>query len=61
MNTDNNETVLLDWKCSNCGHTIEAAVPPEACPSCGKTCEFLNVSCYTPDCGGPGNTDGRLG
>jgi rubredoxin len=27
--------------------------PPETCPSCKKKCEFVDVSCYTPDCGGP--------
>jgi hypothetical protein len=23
-------------------------------------CEFKNVTCYTPECGGPGNIDPRL-
>ncbi len=44
----------LTWKCSNCGFTAVQAVPPEKCPSCGEECEFLNATCYTPDCGGPG-------
>jgi rubredoxin len=38
------------WKCSRCGYTVQQAAPPEKCPSCGQTCEFLNVTCYTPDC-----------
>ncbi len=52
----------VSWKCSNCGHTLDAAAPPDPCPSCGAQCEFINVSCYTPDCGGPGvgAIDGRL-
>jgi rubrerythrin len=45
------------WKCSNCGNTIQAEQPPAACPSCREQCEFLNVTCYQPDCGftGPDN------
>ncbi|MFW6142846.1 MAG: rubredoxin-like domain-containing protein [Desulfovermiculus sp.] len=41
------------WKCSECGHTLDQAVPPETCPSCKKKCGFVDASCYTPDCGGP--------
>jgi hypothetical protein len=25
-----------------------------------KTCAFRNVTCYTPECGGPENIDPRL-
>lgn len=44
------------WKCEKCGYTFKAAVPPNACPACGETCSFLNVTCYTPECaeGGSG-------
>lgn len=42
----------LTWKCANCGHTVSRDAPPEKCPSCGEECEFLNASCYIPDCGG---------
>jgi rubredoxin len=38
------------WKCSKCGYTIKQEKPPEPCPSCGQKCEFLNATCYTPDC-----------
>jgi rubrerythrin len=38
------------WKCSNCGNTLQTAKPPEVCPSCQHKCEFLNVTCYTPEC-----------
>ena len=48
------------WKCTECGYTVAAAKPPEACPECKKACEFKNVTCYLPECGGPGNIDPRL-
>jgi hypothetical protein len=35
-------------------------MPPETCPNCKEKCEFVNVTCYTPDCGGPGKIDPRL-
>ena len=47
------------WKCSNCGNTLEAITPPEICPSCKQKCEFMNVTCYQPDCGFTG-MDNRL-
>ncbi len=40
------------WKCNNCGNTLDDFTPPEVCPSCNKTCEFVDVSCYIPECGG---------
>jgi rubrerythrin len=49
------------WKCSNCGFLITANTPPNTCPSCNEKCEFLNATCYTPDCGGPGAVDPRIG
>ncbi len=48
------------WKCTECGFTVAAAKPPEACSQCKKACEFKNVTCYLPECGGPGNIDPRL-
>jgi rubrerythrin len=48
------------WKCSKCGHMLQAVAPPNACPSCKETCEFLNATCYTPECGGPGHLDPRI-
>ena len=48
------------WKCTECGYTMAAAKPPETCPECKKACEFKDVSCYLPECGGPGNVDPRL-
>ncbi len=47
------------WKCSKCGYTVEAETPPEQCPSCNEKCEFLNVTCYIPECGETGG-DPRL-
>ncbi len=48
------------WKCTKCGYTYESQAPAEECPSCHEKCEFVNVTCYTPDCQGPGS-DPRLG
>ncbi len=48
------------WKCSKCGFNVVAPTPPEVCPECKEPCEFKNVTCYLPDCGGPGNPDTRL-
>ena len=52
-----------DWKCTNCGYTLTEDKPPEQCPTCGEKCDFVDITCYIPDCGGPGsgNPDGRLG
>jgi rubredoxin len=47
------ESAMPVWKCNNCGNTIDVTAPPEICPSCKEKCEFLDVSCYIPDCGGP--------
>ena len=41
------------FKCENCGNTLEAQTPPEICPACAQKCAFIDVSCYTPECGGP--------
>ncbi len=44
---------MTTWKCNTCGNTLTAEVPPETCPSCKQTCEYVNVTCYIPGCGGP--------
>ena len=51
---------LAYWKCSGCGFLITAEEPPGVCPQCKEYCTFINVTCYTPDCGGPGHIDPRL-
>jgi rubrerythrin len=48
------------WKCGECGFLITATAPPDVCPECNEKCDFLNVTCYTPECGGPGHIDPRL-
>jgi rubredoxin len=53
------------WKCNSCGYRFQEEVEkgtPENCPSCKEPCTFTDVTCYTPDCGGPesGNYDPRL-
>jgi rubredoxin len=45
---------MNDWKCKNCGYELKAQKPPEECPSCKKKCEFMDISCYTPDCAATG-------
>ncbi len=51
---------LTYWKCSNCRYLITSEKPPDVCPDCGQKCPFLNVTCYLPECGGPGHPDPRL-
>lgn len=46
--------------CSDCDYVFEAETPPEACPNCSHKCVFQDVTCYIPECGGPGNLDKRL-
>ena len=48
---------MASWKCSNCGYTFEAVAPPNQCPSCKEKCEFVDNSCYTPDCADTGRDD----
>ena len=51
---------MTDWKCQKCGYVLnKEQAPPETCPSCKEKCEFVDVSCYTPDCGQTGS-DPRL-
>lgn len=45
------------FKCNKCGNTIDVAVPPDKCPACKEKCEFVDVSCYIPDCGGAGSSN----
>ena len=51
---------LTYWKCGGCGFLVTAGSPPDVCPSCKEKCDSLNVTCYTPECGGPGYPDTRL-
>lgn len=50
----------IHWKCAECGYTFQAEGPPDTCPSCHETCEFADVTCYTPECDFRG-FDPRLG
>ena len=50
---------MTDWKCQRCGYTFAADVPPKKCPSCKEKCQFLNVTCYIPECAAEG-VDRRL-
>ena len=40
------EVKMADWKCKECGYTVNSDLPPEKCPSCKKKCEFVDISCY---------------
>jgi rubredoxin len=51
---------MTQWKCSKCSYTFGADTVPERCPSCKQACTFSDVTCYIPDCGGPGKVDPRL-
>ena len=51
---------MTHWMCTNCGYYIQAASPPERCPSCQQACAFNNVTCYRPECGGEENVDPLL-
>ncbi len=50
------------WKCNKCGNTITMDVPPDICSSCKQKCEYVDVTCYIPECGGPssGNINPRV-
>jgi rubrerythrin len=48
------------WRCTECGFTLQADQPPQICPMCRAQCEFHDISCYLPECGGPGGIDPRL-
>ena len=48
------------WKCEKCGYLITAAAPPDVCLGCGEKCAYINVTCYSPECGGPDQFDRRL-
>ena len=50
---------MTSWKCQNCGYTFEAEAPPNTCPSCKEKCEFVDITCYTPDCADK-KTDDRI-
>lgn len=50
---------MTEWKCSDCGYAFSADLPPEECPSCKHKCEFVNVTCYIPECADNGR-DQRL-
>ena len=51
---------MVQWQCSICRYMFEAETAPDRCPSCRQACTFLDVTCYTPDCGGEGNVDPQL-
>ena len=51
---------LTYWKCGKCGFLFTASVPPDIYPECGEKGNSKNVTCYIPECGGPGHVDQRI-
>jgi rubrerythrin len=47
------------WQCSKCHYVVQSQQPPETCPSCHEHCQFVDVTCYIPECGFSG-IDSRL-
>lgn len=47
------------WSCTSCHYVLQALQPPDVCPSCNQACQFVDVSCYIPECGFSG-VDSRL-
>jgi len=53
------------YVCALCGYTANGRFRADICPDCGLTywkcnkCGFL-LTCYIPECGGPGHIDPRL-
>ena len=46
------------WRCGNCGCRLEADVPPERCPGCRQSCEFIDDNPYVPvDQGNPSGVE----
>jgi desulfoferrodoxin-like iron-binding protein len=39
---------MNSWKCDSCGAQYDANEPPEICHSCGKSCEFREITNYVP-------------
>jgi len=51
---------MTHLQCSNCDYILSSDTIPDECPSCQKKCTFNDVTCYRPDCGGPGNIDEKV-
>jgi len=48
------------WMCTTCGYYLQAAAPPERCPSCSWVCVFNDITCRRAECGGEQNLDPTL-
>lgn len=42
---------MTEWKCAKCGYNYSGEKPPDVCPFCKEKCEFIDATCYIPDCG----------
>ena len=57
---------IYEYYCRSCDHEWEreqriSDAPVKTCPSCKEKCAFIDATCYTPDCGGPGNINPDVG
>ncbi len=48
------------WMCTTCGYYLQGPAPPDQCPSCKQGCNFNDVTCHRPECGGEQNLDPLL-
>ncbi len=52
------------FMCQYCGCSLElglnSVVPPNKCPECDQGCAFVNITCYTPECGNERNIDPKI-
>ncbi len=48
------------WMCSECDYVLQAELPPGKCPNCHVECIFSDVTCYIPQCGGPGRLNMKM-
>jgi len=62
MNTLKHKARFPNRPSSRPSYLFTAAIPPDSCPECGSKKGFKDVTCYIPECGGPGseNIDRRL-
>ena len=54
------EEAIHYWICDQGNDVFEADTLPDTCLGCHAKCIFMNVSCYTPDCGGLGYYNQKL-
>ena len=55
---------MVYFVCQYCGYLLNLGLdentPPHKCPVCDQTCAFVNITCYTPECGDERNPDPKI-